>query len=208
MTSEDWDKYLYGTTAESAAAEYNLAKAKYENDLANDKLTEPQKIKRQKELAKLEVSQKWTKEYRDAYSLAGTKADMQAYLDGLDAETRAKTVATLNGLNNAMYNAGIITASTYKTRYNAINNTTSRKSGSRKSSSTKSEGISSAEASALASLAKTMTKADDNVKVKTPEAPTTKRKMSKTRPSGNKTGLATYTPKLATNVTVTKNKKA
>lgn len=207
MTSNDWNDYLYGTSADSAAAEYSLAKAKYENDLANDKLTEPQKIKREKELAKLEVSQKWTKEYRDAYSLAGTKADMQAYLDGLDAETRAKTVATLNGLNNAMYNAGIITASTYKTRYNAINNTTSSKSGSRKSSSTKSEGISSAEASALASLAKTMVKADDNVKVKTPEAPTTKRKMSKTKSSGNKTQLATYTPSGKKSISVSKGAK-
>lgn len=210
MTSDDWNKYLYGTSAEAAAAEYNLALAKYENDTANGDLNEAQKIKREKELAKLYVSQKWTKSYRDAYSLAGTKADMQAYLNTLDDSTRAETVSILNGLNNAMYEAGIIQASTYKTRYNAINNTTSR-SSSRKSSkssttsdSEENKGISSAEASAIASLAKTMSKADDNVKVKTPEAPTTKRKMSRTKSSGNSTGLKTYTPSLAKNVTVTK----
>lgn len=210
MKSDDWNKYIYGTSEDSAAAEYKLALAKYENDLANGKINDAQKVKKEKELAKLAVSQKWTKDYRDAYSLAGTKADMQAYLNGLDAETRKKTVSTLNGLNNAMYEAGIISASTYKTRYNAINNTTSKKSGGRKRSSgksSKSEGISSAEASALASLAKTMTKGDDGVKIKTPEAPETKRKMSKTKSSGNKTGLATYTPSSKKSISVSRGAK-
>ena len=210
MKSDDWNKYIYGTSEDSAAAEYKLALAKYENDLANGKINDAQKVKKEKELAKLAVSQKWTKDYRDAYSLAGTKADMQAYLNGLDAETRKQTVSTLNGLNNAMYEAGIISASTYKTRYNAINNTTSKKSGGRKRSSgksSKSDGISSAEASALASLAKTMTKGDDGVKIKTPEAPETKRKMSKTKSSGNKTGLATYTPSSKKSISVSKGAK-
>lgn len=210
MKSDDWNKYIYGTSEDSAAAEYKLALAKYENDLANGKINDAQKVKKEKELAKLAVSQKWTKDYRDAYSLAGTKADMQAYLNGLDAETRKQTVSTLNGLNNAMYEAGIISASTYKTRYNAINNTTSKKSGGRKRSSgksSKSEGISSAEASALASLAKTMTKGDDGVKIKTPEAPETKRKMSKTKSSGNKTGLATYTPSSKKSISVSRGAK-
>lgn len=206
MTSDEWNDYIYGGSAESAAAEYNLAKAKYENDLANDKLTEVQKLKRQKELAKLAVSQTWTKDYRDAYSLAGTKADMQAFLNELDDATRAETVATLNGLNNAMYEAGIITASTYKTRANAINNTTSSKSSGRKSSKKSSDGMSSAEASALASLAKTMVKNTNagNTKANTPSAPTTNRKMTKTKSSGNSTGLKTYQTKLAKNATVTK----
>ncbi|MBR0430740.1 hypothetical protein IJJ05_00400 [Candidatus Saccharibacteria bacterium] len=205
MTSDDWNDYIYGTSAEAAAAEYKLALAKYENDLANDKLTEPQRIKREKELAKLAVSQKWTKDYRDAYSLAGTKADMQAFLNELDDATRAETVATLNGLNNAMYEAGIITASTYKTRANAINNTTSSKSsGSRKSSSSKkaSDGISSAEASALASLAKTMVKNSTASEVKTPSAPTTNRKMTKRKSGGNSSGLKTYSSNLAKTVSV------
>ncbi len=204
MTSDDWNDYIYGTSAESAAAEYKLALAKYENDLANDKLTEPQRIKREKELAKLAVSQKWTKDYRDAYSLAGTKADMQAFLNELDDATRAETVATLNGLNNAMYEAGIITASTYKTRANAINNTTSKKSsGGRKSSSKKSsDGISSAEASALSSLAKTMVKNSTASEAKTPSAPTTNRKMTKRKSSGNSGGLKTYSSSLAKTVSV------
>ena len=211
MTSDDWNDYVYGASAEAAAAEYKLALAKYENDLANDKLTEPQRIKREKELAKLAVSQKWTKDYRDAYSLAGTKADMQAFLNELDDETRAQTVATLNGLNNAMYEAGIITASTYKTRANAINNTVSSKSsGGRKSSSSKSkyDGMTSAEASALSSLAKTLASADDNVKVKTTSAPTTNRKMNRKKSGGSgKSGLATYSPSLAKTVSVSSGAK-
>ena len=204
MTSDDWNDYIYGTSAESAAAEYKLALANYENDLANDKLTEPQRIKREKELARLAVSQKWTKDYRDAYSLAGTKADMQAFLNELDDATRAETVATLNGLNNAMYEAGIITTSTYKTRANAINNTTSKKSsGGRKSSSKKSsDGISSAEASALSSLAKTMVKNSTASEAKTPSAPTTNRKMTKRKSSGNSGGLKTYSSSLAKTVSV------
>ena len=204
MTSDDWNDYIYGTSAEAAAAEYKLALAKYENDVANDKLTEPQKIKREKELAKLAVSQNWTKDYRDAYSLAGTKADMQAFLNQLDDETRAKTVATLNGLNNAMYEAGIITASTYKTRANAINNTVSSKSSGSKSSKKSSGGMSSAEASALASLAKTMVKNTNSGSTKTSSAPTTNRKMTRTKSSGNSSGLKTYSTNLAKSATVSK----
>ena len=212
MSSDDWNKYIYGDTAESAAAEYKLAKAKYENDLANGSLTDVQKIKRQKELDKLEVSQKWTKDYRDAYSLAGTKSDMQEFLNAMDDETRAKTVAVLNGLNNAMLEAGIIKESTYKTRYNAINNTSSskssggRKKGSGRKSGSGSNGISSAEASAMSSLAKTMVKNTNKGTTKTAKAPETKRKMARTKSSGNKTNLATYTPSNK-KVTVSKGAK-
>lgn len=218
MSSEEWDKFINGSSAESAAAEYKLAKAKYENDVANGKVNDAQKIKREKELAKLEVSQKWSKKYRDAYGLAGSKADMQAYLNGLDDKTRSETVAILNGLNNAMYETGIIKSSTYKTRGNAINNTTSkrssgkrRKSGSRsgksgKSGKSGSSGMTSAEASALASLAKTLSNSDGNTKVSTTKAPETKRKMARTRSSGNSTGLATYTP-TASKAKITKGVK-
>ena len=223
MTKEDWNKYIKGSSADSSAAEYRLAKAKYESDLANGKLNEAQKIKREKELAKLEVSQKWEKKYRDAYSLAGTKTDMQTYLNKLDEKTRAQTVAVLNGLNNAMLEAGVIKSSTYKTRANAINNSSSRRkssgrrrksSGSRSGSSSKStteeKVMSSAEASALSGLAKTLvkntnrTKSSSNLGAKAPE---TKRKMSKTKSGGNKTGLATYTPSGAKTISVTKGAK-
>lgn len=205
MTSDEWNDYLYGGSAEAAAAEYKLALAKYENDLANGDLTEVQKLKKQKELAKLAVSQRWTKDYRDAYSLAGTKADMQAFLNELDDTTRAETVATLNGLNNAMYEAGIISASTYKTRANAINNTTSKKSsGGRRSSKKSSDGMSSAEASALASLAKTMVKNTNTGSTKKTNAPTTNRKMARIKSGGNSSGLKTYTTNLAKNATVSK----
>ena len=201
MSSDDWEKYVYGTNKDSASAEYRLALAKYENDLANGDLTDTQKIKREKELVKLAVSQEWTKDYRDAYSLAGSKTDMQELLNRLDDETRAKTVGILNGLNNAMYEAGVITASTYKTRANAINNTSSKKSKGK----SKYGGITSAEASALSGLAKSMIKGGEGSKVKTTSAPNTKRKMAKTRSSGNK--LAKYSTNLATNVTVSKNTK-
>ena len=209
MSSEDWDKYLYGDTADSAAAEYKLARAKYENDLANGDLTDAQKIKKQKELAKLAVSQEWSKDYRDAYSLAGNKTDMQALLNELDGETRTHTVAVLNGLNNAMYEAGIITASTYKTRANAINNTTSKKSsnGGRKSAGkSKYGGMTSTEAGALSDLAKTMVKNTNKTTTKTTK-PTTNRKMSRSGSKAGKTALATYSTNLAKNATVTKGAK-
>ena len=132
---------------------------------------------------------------------------MQEYLNGLDNDTRAKTVSVLNGLNRAMYEAGVITASTYKTRYNAINNTTTAKKSSSKkgrkgSGSKSSEGISSAEASAMSSLAKTMVKNTTGAKVKTTKAPETQRKMAKTNSNKNQTKLATYTaPKKKISVT-------
>ena len=205
MSKEDWEKYLYGSSADSAAAEYNLAKAKYENDLANNKLTEAQKVKREKELRKLEVSKDWEKTYRDIYSLAGSKSDMQDYLNGLDDNTRAETVGILNGLNRAMYEAGVIQASTYKTRSNAINGTTTASSGS-KGSKKGSSGISSAEASALASLAKTMVKNTNSTKSSTTKAPETQRRMTRTKSGNVGANLATYTPETK-RISVTKGAK-
>lgn len=213
MSKEDWNDYLYGSSAESAAAEYNLAKAKYENSLANDELNDAQKIKKEKELRKLNVSKDWEKKYRDAYGLAGSKSDMQEFLNTLDNNERAETVGILNGLNRAMYEAGVIQASTYKSRSNAINGTTTAKSssGRKKSSGGKSggssSGMSSAEASALSSLAKTMVKNSNSNKASTPKAPETKRKMARTKSSGNKTGLNSYSTNLATKATVTKGTK-
>ena len=213
MSKEDWDDYLYGSSAESAAAEYNLAKAKYENSLANDELNDAQKIKKEKELRKLNVSKDWEKKYRDAYGLAGSKSDMQEFLNTLDDNERAETVGILNGLNRAMYEAGVIQASTYKSRSNAINGTTTAKSssGRKKSSGGKSggssSGMSSAEASALSSLAKTMVKNSNSNKASTPKAPETKRKMARTKSSGNKTSLNSYSTNLATKATVTKGTK-
>ena len=206
MSKEEWNEFTYNSTAEGAAAEYNLAKAKYENSVENGELSDAQKIKKERELRKLEVSKDWEKTYRDAYSLAGTKADMQAYLNDLDDETRAKTVSVLNGLNRAMYDAGVIQASTYKSRANAINGTTTAKSSGKKGSKKSSGGISSSEASAIKSLASTMVKNTNTTKVDTPKAPETQRKMSRTK-SGNKTSLASYTPSGAKKVTVTKGAK-
>ena len=215
MSKEDWNNYLYGSSAEAAAAEYNLAKAKYENSLANNELNDAQKVKKEKELRKLNVSKNWEKKYRDAYGLAGSKADMQEYLNGLDSDKRAETVGILNGLNRAMYEAGVIQASTYKTRSNAINGTTTAKSGSKgrkKSSGGKSgksgkssDGMSSAEASALASLAKTMVKNTNTTKISTTKAPETQRKMTRTK-SGVSTNLAKYTPETK-RISVTKGAK-
>lgn len=210
MSKEDWNDYLYGSSAESAAAEYKLAKAKYENDLAEGKINDAQRIKKEKELRKLNVSKDWEKKYRDAYGLAGSKSDMQEFLNTLDDNERAETVGILNGLNRAMYEAGVIQASTYKSRSNAINGTTTAKrSGGRKKSSSgkSSSGMSSAEASALSSLAKTMVKNNNSNKASTPKAPETKRKMARTKSSGNKTSLNSYSTNLATKATVTKGTK-
>lgn len=199
MTEKEWKEYINGSSAESAKAEYELAYAKYMNDLANDKVSDVQKIKREKELWKMSHMTEYEKKYRDAYSLAGNKEDMQDYLNGLDDEARAQTVAILNGLNKKLYDEGVIKKSTYKTRFNAINNTAGSK-GRKKSSS----GISSAEASALSDLAKTMVKNTNSTKTNTPEKPITNRKMNNAKLSN--TSLTNYTP-VSAKVTVTKNAK-
>lgn len=126
MTSEEWDAY----EKKNDNAEYDYAKAKYENDVANGKLTEAQKINKEAELKKLSVGSTYSSDIRDAYSLAGTKSKMQALLNKMNDETRESTVDELNKLNRDMYNSGVISASTYKTRKNAINNTTSSSSSS------------------------------------------------------------------------------
>ena len=132
---------------------------------------------------------------------------MQEYLNSLDDSTRAETVSILNGLNRAMYDAGVIQASTYKTRANAINGTTTAKSGKKSSKKSSGGGVSSSEASAIKSLASTMVKNTNTTKVNTPGAPETQRKMSKTKSGSNKTELANYTPSGAKKITVTKGAK-
>ena len=195
MSSDDWNKYLYGNNPESAAAEYDLAKAKYENDLANGSLTDVQKIKRQKELDKLEVSQKWSKDVRDAYSLAGTKADIQELLSSLDDSAREQMVGKLNALNNAMYEAGAISKSTYNSRGRNINNLAGN-SGSKKS------GISSSEASALTNAIKALSSSTSGYDVKATSKPTNSTmKKSQLKTSVKKT----YTPKQST-ISVKKGK--
>ncbi len=203
MTSDDWNKYLYN----NASAEYNLAKAKYDNDAANGKITDVSKIKRQNELEKLSVSKNWTKDVREAYSLAGTKADIQEYLNSItDNEKRSKVIGMLNGLNNAMYKAGLISKSTYNSRGRNINNLT--KSSSKKSSkkSSSSDGISQAEATAIAKATKSLSDSSYGYDVKTTKAPTTNRQLQKTRSKNNKTTLASYAPKKAS-ITVKKGSK-
>lgn len=123
MEKEDWEKYLY--SVEGRDAEYRLASAKYENDKANGDLTEVEDLRRKKELRKLKISQIWNKDVRDAYSLAGSRTDMQGLLNELD--NRTDMVGYLNALNRAMYDAGVITASAYKSRNRNINNLESSK---------------------------------------------------------------------------------
>ncbi len=170
MDKEDWEKYLY--TDEGRNAEYKLAAAKFENDKANGDLTEVQELKRKKELRKLKVSQMWNKDVRDAYSLAGSKTDMQALLNELDS--REDMVSYLNAMNRAMYDAGVITASTYKTRNRNINNL---ESGSKKGSKSKS-AYSNASKAALAAYTKALA-GGNSIKVNSKAGmPSTSRRMN------------------------------
>lgn len=172
MEKEDWEKYLY--SVEGRDAEYRLASAKYENDKANGDLTEVEDLRRKKELRKLKVSQTWDKSVRDAYSLAGSKTDMQGLLKELD--NRADMVGYLNALNRAMYDAGVITASTYKSRNRNINNLESSKSSKGKRS--KKSTYSTASKTALSAYAKALA-SGNSIKVnKSTSAPSTSRKMS------------------------------
>lgn len=203
MTSDEWKEYLNGSTAESASAEYKLAYAKYMNDLADDKLSDVEQIRREKELQKLSVSQEWEKKYRDAYSLASSKADMQEYLNRLDGDERSNTVSILNGLNRKMYDAGIISESTYKSRSRAINNITTSSS----KSTNKYGGITSAQASALAGLARTLS-TNTGAKARTTNVPTTKRVLGASNSDGTRNGakLAAISP-IKKNISVSKSAK-
>ena len=200
MSSEDWEKYTYQPVNKDA--EYKLALAKFENDSANGDLTDVDKVKRQKELRKLEVSQKWDKSTRDAYGLAGNKADMQNFLDNI--ENRDDMVGYLNALNRAMYDAGVITASTYKTRNRNINNLSSSSGGSSGKKKSGSTGLSNAAKSALSAYTKALT-SGNSVKIKkASSAPSTSRKMAST--SFKSTNLKKYTPRNPT-ITVKKGIK-
>lgn len=172
MEKEDWERYIY--TTEGREAEYKLAEAKFENDKANGNLTEVQELKRKKELRKLKVSQNWNKDVRDAYSLAGSRADMQSLLGELD--NRADMVGYLNALNRAMYDAGVISASTYKSRNRNINNLESSKRGKGKRS--RKSAYSAASRTALSAYAKALASGNEINVNSGARAPSTSRRMN------------------------------
>lgn len=132
MKSDEWEKYTY----ENKEAEYEYAEAKYQNDKANGELTDTEIVRKEKELRKLKVSKDYDKAVRDVYSLAGTKADIQAALNLAENDDERKAIVDeLNKLNRAMYDAGVINSTTYKTRSRNINNITASKSSKKKSTS-------------------------------------------------------------------------
>ncbi len=195
MTSSEWNDYI----KKNSTAEYDYAKAKYENDLANGDLSDADKITREKNLKKLSVSKNYDYNTREAYSLAGKKADMQAYLDGLSDGDRDLMVKKLNALNRSMYDEGVISATTYKTRYRAINNVSASSKGG-KSGSSKYGGMSSAEKSAISDIAKALAKNAGTSANKNPEKPNTQRAMATTKSSGGKTSGNVANP--STKITV------
>ena len=140
MKSDEWEEYTY----KEKTAEYDLTEAKYQNDKANGELTNTEIVKKEKELRKMKVSKDYDKAIREVYGLAGTKADIQAALNlAENNDERQAIVDELNKLNRAMYDAGVINATTYKTRNRNINNYTSSSSSksSKKSSSSSTKTV-------------------------------------------------------------------
>lgn len=169
MEKEDWEKYIYSTAGREA--EYKLAAAKLENDKANGKLTDVQALKREKEVRKLKVSQLWDKNVRDIYSLAGSRTDMQSILNEVD--NRDDMVGYLNALNRAMYESGVITASTYKSRNRNINNLGSS-NGSKKQKS----AYSAASKAALSAYTKSLAGGNEIKVNSSKRAPSTSHRMN------------------------------
>lgn len=100
---------------------------------------------------------------------------MQNLLGELD--NRADMVGYLNALNRAMYDAGVISASTYKSRNRNINNLESSKSGKVRRSSKKS-AYSAASKTALSAYAKALASGNE-IKVNSgARAPSTSRRMN------------------------------
>ena len=130
MKSDEWETYTY----QEKSAEYDLAEAKYRNDVANGNLTSTEIVRKEKELRKMKVSKDYDKAVREVYGLAGTRADIQAALNLAENNDERKAIVDeLNKLNRAMYDAGVINATTYKTRNRNINNFASSRSSGRSS---------------------------------------------------------------------------
>ena len=82
----------------------------------------------------MKVSKDYDKAVREVYGLAGTRADIQAALNLAENNDERKAIVDeLNKLNRAMYDAGVINATTYKTRNRNINNFASSRSSGRSS---------------------------------------------------------------------------
>lgn len=87
--------------------DYKVIKAKYDNDLANNKLSKKDKITRLEAVQKAEVGSKFSKDVRDFYSL--NKGDLADYLSTEEeGQDKQKLANDLLAYDKALKNAGLI----------------------------------------------------------------------------------------------------
>lgn len=118
ILSNSQPDYLANKTTSQALyttpdAEYNAYKAKYDQNIKDNKYNAAQKITATKTLRKLEVGKVYPKDVRDLYGLS--KADLSSYLStkekGVD---KAKIAEQLIAYDQALYNAGLEASPKYK----------------------------------------------------------------------------------------------
>jgi hypothetical protein len=108
--------------------DFKYAQAKYNNDIANNKLSKTAVIKAQDALAKDRIGSKYSKDVRDLYTL--TKSDLY---DFLTSDPNGQTYADqLKAYDNSLKDSGIISTAKFKNGFN----TSTGANGSGKSLST------------------------------------------------------------------------
>lgn len=90
--------------------EYQVYRAKYENDKANGSIDSVADIDRQKKLAKLEIGQAYSKEARDLFGKS--KTDVYQYVT--NSPHGQKLADELKAYDQALYDAGLIKYTTFQ----------------------------------------------------------------------------------------------
>lgn len=172
LSTEEKDNYFYSTT--DAEYKYNLAK--YNNDKAEGKIKEIDRIKTEKELKKQKVGSTYSKDVRDFYSLS--KQDLEDYLS--NADNGDALYKDLIAYDRALYDAGVISSLKFKGGVISGSSSRGRSSGGRKGA-----GDSTAGKALVAAK-----KATTGIKNSTPaKAPTV---AANTKPSQKQTQLRKY----------------
>jgi hypothetical protein len=112
-------------------AEFKYAAAKFENDLAEGKISKIQEIGRRKSLAKEEIGSKFSKEVRDLYYQLG-KADLYDYVT--KAKNGQQLADDLLAYDQALYDAGLTTYGSLKFKNGLAPQKGGRKGGTKKAS--------------------------------------------------------------------------
>lgn len=132
MTDEEKNQYINS----SPDAEYRMAYASYQKDLAEGSLSRVEKLKRENELQKLQVGARYSKDVREVYGLS--KGDDLMGL--LQSDGTGQLAQQILAYDDALVAAGVIAKNKFRDKYGNPTFDTAAKTASGRKGSKKATG--------------------------------------------------------------------